>query len=465
MSVNATRATLITWLLGLVVFLTALTGRIYYLHEFQMLDAGPNQVWQVQGRGLIVLPPQVTEMDQLVANTKKDGILSGFQCRTPLGPDKDELTVHQAPLYPLFRAGVELGAEKVNEYLAITAGAGVRYLQALLGSLTCLLYYIIAWRAFGQNHLLALAAGLMTAVYPMWIVNVAELEDGVLSSFLLAWSLSLGVRIGQRGGVTRSLLWGIVLAALTLTRAAMLPFAVVVQLWFFLRCKRVPQGWLCGVLTLAGFAAGLTPWVLHCYETFKTPVPIVSSAWFHVWVGNNEASNGADYQWSMKKNLERVDPVLVKTLESMPPQDRYSQLAEPVLREITEKPWETCKRRFKAFMQYMVGSNAISGTHFWPGEAAVKPQIWVRSALLGPLALILALAVLGWRWSYGWKYHSAPISLALFWIPVCYVLSHAGQLHGARLPLDGVLILMAAVGVVGMLPGFGSSLLAGENAE
>ena len=132
MSANAPRSNLLTYLLGLLVLIAALGIRVYYLHEFQFVDSPPSQVWQVQGRGLISVPPDTTELDQLVANIKKDGIINGFQSKAPLGPDKEELTGHRAPLYPVFRAGIEQGAEKVNEYVTISQPAAVRYLLSLI---------------------------------------------------------------------------------------------------------------------------------------------------------------------------------------------------------------------------------------------------------------------------------------------------------------------------------------------
>jgi hypothetical protein len=43
----------------------------------------------------------------------------------------------------------------------------------------------------------------------------------------------------------------------------------------------------------------------------------------------------------------------------------------------------------------------------------------LHAALLGTLAL----AALGWRWSYGWRKESMPLSLAAIWIPLPYILS------------------------------------------
>lgn len=459
MLTNARQATLLTYLLGLFVLILALGTRYYYLSHYQFFESTAVQVWQVQGRGLEAAPPQKYELDQLVENLKQNGIEQGFSTRAPLGPDKDELTAHRAPLYPVVRAGVEYQAEQWKETLPFTPASAMRWLQLLMGGLTCLFYYIIAWRAFGQHQLLALAVGIGTAIYPFWIINVAELEDGVLTTFLLAWSLCLGVGAGQRGGLLRSALFGLVLAALALTRASYLPFAIAVQLWFFLRCRQLPQGGLCGLLTLLCFCAGLAPWAYHTFRVFQTPVPIVNSAWYHLWAGNNEVSDGADYQWSMKK---RIPGELATKLEQTNQSERYQMLSETVLNEIINNPGPTLSRRLKAFRQFLAGSYINQGQVFRPGINGTPAPAWVRPTLLLALTLLLFLALFGWRWSYGWKSQSAPLSLAIFWIPLPVLLSHAGPLHSSRLPLDGVLILLGCLALVAMLPIVGSRLLAGE---
>ncbi|HQR06892.1 MAG TPA: hypothetical protein PLN21_08725 [Gemmatales bacterium] len=460
MIANKPRSTLLTYLMGLLVLAAALGVRLYYLHEFQFIDKPATQVWQVQGRGMDLVPPNnVSELDQIVANIKKEGILNGFHTKAPLGPDKEEWTAHHAPLYPLLRAGIEMGAEYIN----FSPSTAVRYVHALLGALTCLLYYMIAWRGFGRHQLLALLVGLVAALYPHWVINVAEIEDGVLSSFLLAWSLYLAISVGQQGGTVRSLLLGLVLAALTLTRAALLPFAVVVQLWFCLRCRRISNGWFGCIVMVLGFVGGLTPWALLCFDKFNAPIPIVTSSWFHVWVGNNASSDGSGFNWSMKK---RLDPALVTKLELTSQQERYALLAETVVNEVIEKPWEACQHRLKSLMQFMIGAGTLTGyTGFWPGVQSITPPVWVKPALVGSLVLLFALGFLGWRWSYGWKEQSAPLSLAVFWIPLPYLLSHAGTFHTARLPLDGVLIVLACLGFLCLIPGVGSCLLAGEKED
>ena len=65
---------------------------------------------------------------------------------------------------------------------------------------------------------------------------------------------------------------------------------------------------------------------------------------------------------------------------------------------------------------------------------------------------MLLLAFLGWRWTYSWRKESMLLTLALIWVPLPYLLGHAEALHGARLPLDGVLLGYAAFALICLLP-------------
>ena len=57
-----------------------------------------------------------------------------------------------------------------------------------------------------------------------------------------------------------------------------------------------------------------------------------------------------------------------------------------------------------------------------------------------------------------------PASLAVFWIPLPYLLSHAELLSGPRLPLDGVLLCYSAFALLCLVPGLGKQLRRGSLA-
>jgi hypothetical protein len=49
----------------------------------------------------------------------------------------------------------------------------------------------------------------------------------------------------------------------------------------------------------------------------------------------------------------------------------------------------------------------------------------------------------------------------VIWIPLPYILCHAADLSGPRLPLDGVLLCYSAFALLCLVPGIGGWLLRG----
>lgn len=146
-----------------------------------------------------------TQLESLVKSVTDQ---HSFQCRAPFA-DKEEPTAHVAPGYPML-------ASALVYWDRDSADTKMRWLQCVLGTLTAGCYFFFARRAF-HNTLIATLAGLLCAFHPFWIVNTAELNDGVLVSFLVGASLALGARAGQVGGAFTALIFGLTLAGVALT--------------------------------------------------------------------------------------------------------------------------------------------------------------------------------------------------------------------------------------------------------
>jgi hypothetical protein len=385
--------------------------------------------------------------DKLVANVVEHHWFGGV---TPLA-DEEEFTAHVAPGHAMVAYAVA--------YFFDPADRMLRWLQCALGILTVGCYFFFARRAF-HSTAIATLAGLLTALHPFWIVNTAELNDGVLASFLLGVSLMFGTRAGQEGGAFSSLLFGLALAGLALVRAAFLPFAVVALLWFLWQCRRFPLGWFAGILALLGFANGLAPWSLRNYQAFERPVPVATSTYWHLWMGNNPRANGSTLDKSVLVDSlpeERRKELLDEGNQAK----RYNMLAHEVWGEVKVHPTETLARRIKSALAYVFGGGwfkdgRLGALQENPETIAVPPEWltehaeWIlHASLLG----MLVLALLGWRWSYPWRRQSRLAAIALIWLPLPYLLSHAELLSGPRLPLDGVVLCFAAYALASLIPG------------
>jgi hypothetical protein len=399
----------------------------------------------------------------LIANLRES---QKFKGPAPLS-DQEEDTAHVAPGYPWLVANLARWAPEPAQML--------RWIQCGMGALTAALYFFFARRAF-RSTLVGTLAGLLSAINPFWIINVAELNDGVLASFLLALSLVLGARGSQAGGAATSLVYGLALAGLSLVRAALLPFAVVALLWFLLRCRKLRRGWLCALLAFLGFANGLAPWTMRNYQAFHEVVPIADSAYLHLWIGNNaKATGGPEDEETLRAALppERLKTLLAESNQAK----RYQQLGPDVCDSISADPAGTLRRRLWAALSFFFGeawlkdqlaSRMRAGAQTpQPGEAAAQPKLpeWLEESypliVQAALLVMFFLGLLGWRLTFAWRRFARPATLAAIWIPLPYILGHAGALWGPRLPLDGVILCYVAYTLVCFLPRVGSSLRRG----
>jgi 4-amino-4-deoxy-L-arabinose transferase-like glycosyltransferase len=438
--------------LSLVVFVLAVAtaARGWYLAEctYNGREGGPLRVQDVSPRA---------ERDALVRNLSESGSFSG---PAPLAAG-EERTAHVAPGYPWL---LSLARRASNP------DRTVRWAQVVLGALTAVLYLLFARRAFG-SRLVAALAGLFCALHPFWVVSAAEVEDGVLAAFLLALVVWLGARGGQSGGALTSLLYGLALAGLALVRAAFLPFAFVAELWFLWRCRSLPRGWLYALLAFLGFANALVPWAVRNYQLTDTLVPVVDSAWWHLWVGNSPDSTGGEpWEPVLRGRLARVrgqtPEELEQSLRDVPQWQRYRGLAPDVVNEVLRDPAAALNRRLWAGLAFVFGEQWLrTGAAWQPVDSSGELPPWLAASypalLLGALLGMLLPAFFGWRWTQGWRRESSPAGLALAWLPLPYLLSHAEVLAGPRLPLDGVLLCYAAFALLWPLPRVGARLRAG----
>jgi 4-amino-4-deoxy-L-arabinose transferase-like glycosyltransferase len=392
--------------------------------------------------GPLLVQTTPAELETLVANLKDN---QRFASRAPFAA-KEEETAHVAPGYPWLVSALGRMVD------AAARESTMRWLQCGLGTLTAALYFLFARRAF-QSRTVAVLSGLLCALHPFWIINTAAISDGVVATFLLALVVFFGARASQTSGALASLLYGLSLAALSLVRAALLPFAFVGLSWFLVRSRGLTRGWLCALLAFLGFVNGLAPWTFRNWKLFGEPLPIVDSTYLHLWIGNNPHATGGP------ANEEAMKSAPSEELAKIPRQtDRYARLGELMWQEVHDHPAETVRRRLMAGLDFFFGEqwfkegrlvDPTRSEEVLPNWLAWSYPVVLESTLLG----MLGLALLGWRWTYGWRAAAMPSSLALMWIPLPYILSHAGALSGPRLPLDGVLLCYAAFALACLLPG------------
>ncbi len=410
------------YILLLVVIAGAAGVRVAYVQSCAAGAAasGPFQVQDAQD----------SRWTALVEALSRDGAYAV----TPDAMSAAASVAHPAPLYLALVAGVR----RVTVDMA-DAERWTRRLQCLLGAGTAALVFLFARRAFHSN-VIAFVAGLGAAAHPFWVFGSAEIADGVLTSFLLSLCLLLGARANQSCGALTCWALGLALAGLPLTRAALLPFAIICLLWFLHRCAHFERGWLFATLAFLGFMSGLGPWFVRNYIVFRDVFPVVDDSIHQLWLGNR--THVATTATPEELRMDR-------------PEDDADKL-HAIWNELRHRPAAFLERRLWAGLYFWFGEDwfkhgRLSVTHD-NGESAPTLPSWLSRSyaalLAGSLLAILILGMHGWRVSYPWRHESTPLTLAIIWIPLPYVLSHAENLSGPRLPLDGVLICYAAYGLV-----------------
>jgi hypothetical protein len=379
-----------------------------------------------------------TEFDNLVHNLREEHWFGG---RAPLA-DNEEQTAHVAPGYFWLASYVPSDAD-------------LRRLQTGLSLLTVACLFLFARAAFAHNAV-AMIVALLAALHPFWIVNEAELADGTVVTFLLAAALFLGTTASKQGGPLTSVLFGLSLAGLALVRAAFLPFSFFALGWFLLRCRMLRLGWFVGLLALLGFGNGLAPWLVRDRNVFHDIVPVATSTYLHVWIGNAPGATGGPMdEKALRASLpeDRVRALLAEADQAK----RYNRLSHDVARQVREDPAGTVARRFAAGLRFLFGETWLERQTLVDrrAEGLDPPAVvdeWASFAHHAALFALLALATLGWRLSKSWANESRLATWAFVLVPIPYLLSHAEALSGPRLPWDAPLIVFAGYAIAWLLP-------------
>ena len=190
------------------------------------------------------------------------------------------------PLYPYFLAW---------EY-AICGGRsylGVRVIQALLGSLSCVLGFLLARRLFGSAA--GILCGLIMAAWWPLVYFDSELREVALLVFLHLVLLLGLVAVRERRGRLGSLGCGLALGLSALAKPNALLFAPVAAGWLVLAPPRSVtwrRRWASCLAFLGGVVLAVAPATLRNAVAARDFVPVSSNGGINLWGSNNPIATG-----------------------------------------------------------------------------------------------------------------------------------------------------------------------------
>ncbi len=397
------------WHWGGIVFVLALSLRL--VHAFQM-SASP----------LFTMPA----VDAATYSEQAASLASGNWLGRGQGP------FWQPPLYPYFIGVIKLAFPESFYYVS-------RFVQVLIGSVTCALLYLVGRRLFGPG--VGFIGGLIAAMYGPLIYFDARLLPAGLATFFTLVSLLLLMRAVERS--TKSIFtaagFALGLASLTAAILAALIPGVAIWLFYWLRKNAAPAV----VAFLLGAVLAIAPVTLRNYTIGGDFVPISYNGGVNFYIGNNA---NAEQTLALRPGWEWEELVALPLREGIThPSGKSLFFYRQALEYIQNAP-----------LDYM-GLLAAKTAQFWRGDEIERNQemyYWRKysSVLAGTL----------WKWGVAFPFGLvSPLALLGlivyirrqgFVLPVLFVLGYSFAVISFfvaaryRLPIVPLLILFAAYG-------------------
>lgn len=196
----------------------------------------------------------------------------------------DGLYARRPPSYPLFLALIYF----IFGYSLVT----VRFIQVIIGALTCLIIYLISKEIFDKKT--GLISAFICAIYYPFIQQPAYLLTEVLFTFILSLTVYFIFRAKRLNYTfTALLLAGVFLGISILCRDSLIAFPLIVLIMFLLdRHLKFKNKILKAVLIIFFTALIILPYTIRNYRIYHAFVPITVGGGHTLYLGNNALTTG-----------------------------------------------------------------------------------------------------------------------------------------------------------------------------
>ena len=343
----------------------------------------------------------------------------------------------QPPLYPYL-----LGVQRL--LFGDQLFHALRYLQIVVGSLTCALIWLVARRTI-SNPLASAIAAIAGAVYGPLIFFDGEVLPATLATFLDLAGLLLLLQALQRPAAARFAAAGAVFGLAALAVATALPFivAAAVFVWWDTRREHADARrirWLLAYLLAAGLA--ILPVTVRNAVIGGEAALISTNAGVNFWVGNNADYDGAvgilpGWEWKDLLERPRVEAGLQRHV------DHSGFFFEQSWEYIRSHPLDyialLARKTYLLWHGEETGRN--QGIYYWRNYSDVLAATLWKQVIAFPFGLVAPLALIGLF--LAWRRDG--VTLPMVFVGV-YALSVIAFFITARyrIPLVPVLLVYAA---------------------
>jgi len=250
--------------------------------------------------------------------------------------------VVSGPVFPLL---ILLSYKIIGLSPSITTWQAPLVVQSILTAFSCVLIAMIGRICWYRN--VGFIAGILSAIYPGFIVNSGRLYSESLACFfvcLVLWLVSRSVVTGQ-ANLWFGLALGISAIALQSTRSAMMIITIAIFLIYaplsfvFLRTKRL------AIQNVAGLFMGailiIVPWLAVQKLTLgKASLMVDRNGAYNVFIGSNSDTLGwLSFPYPEAKNIEqkKFSELIVEAIQKSP--ERWLKLMLDKPPRLFKNPW------------------------------------------------------------------------------------------------------------------------------
>lgn len=207
-------------------------------------------------------------------------------------------TAFAPPIYPYFLAGIF----KIFGYNMIN----VKIVQALVGGLTCILYYRMGTILFGRTA--GLISAFIGALFPDLVILTGYLYSETVYMLFYSLAFMFLIQASVETDAWRDwILAGVFMGISLLTRHVLLVFPFFLVFVFLLFRSRWLSMRKIVVFVIVCFLT-VAPWTIRNYISFKQFIPVAAGMGGPIWLGSNVEDEGEyNYQESIQKVDEEAD--------------------------------------------------------------------------------------------------------------------------------------------------------------
>jgi len=324
-----------------------------------------------------------------------------------------------------------------------------KLVQILIGSVTCILTYLLGKRLFGERP--GIAAGIIAAVYGPLIFFEAELLAAGWAGFWAVLLILLFLEAAEYRTLKLCLALGACVALSVVTRANFVPFVAACAVWLMavwirqrVGVKKLALQWL---LLIAGFGTVTLPVAAKNYQVTGRFGFLPATGGLNLYIGNNPEFKATAFRpgepWK-----ELVELPLRNGCKTADERQRF----------FYGRTWQYLREQPGDFLKGLARKTAeLAGSREMPGH--IDPYLFRKwSPVLGilmwklggfgfPFGILLPLSMLGLF--FYWRKVPAPLWLFLVLYPASVILTHVEARY--RIPIIPLMCVPAGAAIIRIL--------------